>query len=237
MAITVSPNQDEIFTVLRAFLLSILPSDTEVIKGQANKVPEPTALNFVVTTVIHSSRIETNITDNFDAIFEGSIEGSKLTITRVGYGTLHKGSPIQGVGVDPDTRVTNFVTGEGGVGTYTVSPTQDVAGPIALGAGEVTKMQPSEYLIQCDVHGPMSSDNAEIISTLCRDEYAVEAFALLSDSITPLLADDRKQAPFFDGEQQYEDRWIVEVLLQANQTVSIPQQFADALEVVLVPLA
>lgn len=38
------------FTALRTFLLSILPAGTEVVQGQANRVPMPQGGNFVVMT-------------------------------------------------------------------------------------------------------------------------------------------------------------------------------------------
>lgn len=38
------------YTALRTFLLGILPAQTEVVQGQANRVPMPQASNFVVMT-------------------------------------------------------------------------------------------------------------------------------------------------------------------------------------------
>jgi len=96
-------------------------------------------------------------------------------------------------------------------------------------------LQPTKITIQMDVHGPNASDNAEIISTMFRDQYAVDAFAETNSNIFPLLADDPKQVPFINAASQFETRWIVEAQIQANQVVSgVPQQSADVVDVTLI---
>lgn len=89
-----------------------------------------------------------------------------------------------------------------------------------------------DFVVQLDVHGPDSGDNAQIISTLLRDEYGVTAFE--GTGVTPLYTEDPRQLPFQNAEQQYEDRWVVEASLQVNEVVTVPQQYADALDVVLI---
>jgi hypothetical protein len=42
------------------------------------------------------------------------------------------------------------------------------------------------------------------------------------------------QAALVNGEEQYEERWIVGANLQYNPVVSTPQQFADTLEATLI---
>lgn len=86
-----------------------------------------------------------------------------------------------------------------------------------------------DLLLQMDVHGSLSADYAQIITTLLRDGDAVRFFAESGVPCAPLHADDPKQVPFVNAENQFEDRWIVEAHIQANQTVSaIPQQSAIA---------
>jgi hypothetical protein len=46
--------------------------------------------------------------------------------------------------------------------------------------------------------------------------------------VAPLLADDPRQMPFVNDQQQTEFRWVLDVQLQVNQIVAVPQQFADA---------
>jgi hypothetical protein len=49
--------------------------------------------------------------------------------------------------------------------------------------------------------------------------------------VAPLHADDPKQIPFINAEQQYEYRWVIEAHMQANQIVlGIPQQFFDVVD-------
>lgn len=57
----------------------------------------------------------------------GQISGTTLTITTVTAGALYIGATISGTGVTANTRITDFLTGTGGIGTYTVSVSQTVA--------------------------------------------------------------------------------------------------------------
>lgn len=57
----------------------------------------------------------------------GSISTTTLTVTAVGSGTLSVGQILSGTGVTAGTRITGFITGTGGTGTYSVSVSQTVA--------------------------------------------------------------------------------------------------------------
>lgn len=62
------------------------------------------------------------------AAFTGSIAATVLTVTAVASGTLAAGQPVSGTGVSAGTVIVNQLTGTpGGIGTYTVSPSQTVA--------------------------------------------------------------------------------------------------------------
>lgn len=93
--------------------------------------------------------------------------------------------------------------------------------------------QATQVAIQLDIHGPEAFNNAARVSTLFRDGYAVEFFAAYS-GISPLFADDPRQAQFVDGEKQYEDRYIIEANLQVNFTVSRTTESARTLTVGLI---
>ena len=97
-------------------------------------------------------------------------------------------------------------------------------------AGTKSMMQPMQVSVQVDVHGPASADNAQIISTVFRDESAVDTFNASSFDVAPLYCDDPRQAPFVNGEQQVEERWILTMVMQANPIVVITQQSATALK-------
>ena len=62
----------------------------------------------------------------------GQIDGTTLTIANVTSGALYIGATITGTGVTAGTRITDFLTGSGGVGTYVVTPAQTVAPGTAI---------------------------------------------------------------------------------------------------------
>lgn len=103
-------------------------------------------------------------------------------------------------------------------------------------AATLTVLAPVQVTIQCDVHGPNGAENSHLISTLMRDDYGCENFKASGVAVSPLYADDPKQLPFINGEGQYEDRWSIDVVLQANPVVSVPQDFANVLTPALAPV-
>jgi hypothetical protein len=61
------------------------------------------------------------------AVVTGSIAATTLTVTAVTGGALNIGQIITGTGITAGTKITAFVSGSGGTGTYTVSPSQTAA--------------------------------------------------------------------------------------------------------------
>lgn len=226
----VSPTKDDIQTALRAFLLDVLPTGIEVVEGQDNRVPEPQVSDFVVLWELSRPRLATNIDNDTDVIFTGSIAGTVLTVTNVKYGKILAGTNLFGPNVVDDTTITSLGTGTGGVGTYNINNLQTVA-PQDFAAGYEEKTQETEIIYQLDVHGPSSADNAQIISTMFRDAYAVDFLKAENPDIAPLFTSDPRFVPFANAEQQIENRWIVEANLQVNITIIVPQQFADVVDV------
>ncbi len=92
-------------------------------------------------------------------------------------------------------------------------------------------LQPSTFTFQLDIHGPKSSDNAQVLETVLRDESGCDAFNAINPAIQPLYTDDAKYVQFVNGEAQYEDRWVLDVELQCNPTIVLPQDFADEVKV------
>ena len=231
MTIAPSPTQSTTQTTLRSFLVSILPPAVEVVQGQDNRVPEPVGSDFVVITPMARTRLSTNVDTYADVQFTGSISGATLNVTLVNFGTISVGSTLFGVGVASGTTIAAQGTGSGGVGTYTVSVPQTLA-PATLSAGNELLQQATQVEYQIDVHGPNSADNAQIISTMFRDEYATNWW--LAAGVTtsaPLYADDPRQVPFTNENQQVENRWVITARLEADQTIVVPMQFAQALSV------
>jgi hypothetical protein len=63
----------------------------------------------------------------------GSIATFTLTITAVSYGALYVGMLLTGTGVSASTYITAFVTGTGGIGTYTVGVSQTASSTTITG--------------------------------------------------------------------------------------------------------
>ena len=95
----------------------------------------------------------------------------------------------------------------------------------------ITIEQPTENTVQLDVHGPNAADNATIISALFRSGYACDFFTAQNVDIQPLYAEQPRQMQFITGEGQYEPRWIVDVVMQSNPSISFTQGFADELAI------
>lgn len=238
------PTQSNILAALRSFLVQVLPTTgpdgkpLDIILAQTNRIPEPSGDSFVTLTPLRFERIETNVDSYEDASFTGSIAGTTLAITaidpRFPDGAIEIGTTIFGVGIAAGTVVSEILTGTGQIGTYKIAPAQTLSSR-TLSAGVTRVQQASKATIQLDFHSADSSsaDLAQTVTTLMRDEYATNQFANQSPSydVTPLYASDARQMPFTNDQNQVENRWVVEAVLQANAVVKVPQQFSDAVAV------
>lgn len=91
---------------------------------------------------------------------------------------------------------------------------------------------PMQLTFQLDVHGPLSADNAQVLSSVLRNSYAVEVFAAQTPAIlTPLYADEPQFLPFLNDQQQVEMRWVVMAYFEARPVLSTPAQFANTLAI------
>ena len=220
MTISINILQSQVMAALGGFLASVLPANVLVILGQTNRVPQPAGTDFVEMTPLTQERLAGNV-DNLvnPSFFTGSITGTTLTITNVVTGSLAVGTYITGPNVLAGTQITALGSGTGGVGTYTVNSTQTApSGPIQ--AATLTYQQYTQVVWQIDVHGPNSGDNAQIITTLRRDQYACSIFEAAGLDMDPLFASEPRQTPFIDGEQQYENRWSIDLTMEVNPIVS-----------------
>jgi hypothetical protein len=100
--------------------------------------------------------------------------------------------------------------------------------PYANGQRIVTNMV--QVNLQIDVHGPNSSTYVTIIETLFRDDDSCYFFAGQNSGLTPLYSSDPRQMAFINEGAQAEDRWTIDLSIQANFVVTRPQQFAGELE-------
>jgi hypothetical protein len=236
--LTASPlsiTETQVFTALKAVLtnFSLASSDpkcpVQIVRGQVNRVTEPKVPDFVVMWPTLRHRLAMNIDDYFDNRFTGSISDDCLTVSTVIEGAVTPGLTLYGAGIAAGCLVLHQTSGSpGGAGAYRVSTTcNTVDGTIYCGA--TAAMQKTEFVVQLDVHGPASGDNATRIATLMRDQFAVDQFQALPYDIAPLYTDDPRQMPFINAEQQFEERWTFDVHLQINPVVMVTQQFADEL--------
>lgn len=90
----------------------------------------------------------------------------------------------------------------------------------------------TEITVQIDIHGPVSADNAATIATVWRSDYGCR---VINPAICqPLYATDGHQAPFVNAEKQYEFRWVMTLVMQANMAVSTQTDFADSIGVEII---
>lgn len=95
----------------------------------------------------------------------------------------------------------------------------------------IVREQGIKLEMQIDLYGPSSGDWAAIFSTMFRDPYGCDA---LAPNCQPLYADEPRRAPLVTGEDQYLDRWIVSAQLEYVPVVTTVDQFADAVEIVVI---
>jgi hypothetical protein len=226
---SVSITEANVFKAMGDFITSIVPPTCKVMRGQTNRVAQPANSDHVVMWPILRPRLATNESAYTDIAFNGSISGLVLTVSQMIRGSISQGLVVSGQGVALGTQIGTQISGAaGGPGTYNVSPTQNVTSTV-MQAGYRGALQRTQVDIQIDIHGPASADNAQAIATLLRDSYATELFAASGFDVQPLYVNDPKQIPFVNGEQQVEERWTLDAVLQANPVVNVQQQFAGAL--------
>lgn len=167
---TLSLTESQTLQALGTFLVAVLPTGTDVVTAQDNRVPAPTATNYAVMTPILRSRLATNLTGYTD-------------------GFLTSG---------PQTRADT---------------------------------QATLVTIQVDTFGPLSADNAQLITTLFRSDWGVDQFSTYGFDVTPLYTSEPRQMKFTNESSQVEQRWTTDVVCQCNPIVTVPQDFADQLAV------
>jgi hypothetical protein len=87
VSVTVAPTKSDVFRALGDFLIDVLPVGTEILQAQDNRVPEPSAQNFVVMTPLRMPRLSTNredltslgleatLTQSAEAVFQLDVHG------------------------------------------------------------------------------------------------------------------------------------------------------------------
>jgi hypothetical protein len=234
MSASVNFGDTQVLTVVRAVLLGLLPPGIEVIRAYGNRVPEPLGPDFcVLSPPLRRDRLSTNRDTDTDQSVIGGIAGETLVVTAGA--ALLPGYPLYG----PAVVAGSFVTAVAADGlSYTVTPPQSAPAGSTIYVGRHAMVQPTDLVCQCDVHGPNSSGNASILAITWRDDAACQLIEAAAGPLEmqPLYADDPRLVPFQNAEAQWEDRWVVDLHLQANIAVSLGQQFAASLRVGLFPV-
>lgn len=89
--------------------------------------------------------------------------------------------------------------------------------------GKVLNQRHTTYSYQVDCFGPAGPDLATIISIAWRTMTACDA--LTDKAVTPLYADEPVQMNIVNGENMYEQRFMLKLYAQVNQTVTQDQDF------------
>jgi hypothetical protein len=252
---SITPRQTDVLTALRGFLLSVLPAGCEVVRGQDNRVAGPIGPDYAVLTPLTINRLETNVDLYADTAFIGSISGTTLNVTQMLHGSISIGNQLFGSGVNSVIFISGTLSGSSGsVGSYMLSGTLGVFSSQTFACGVIFCQQADEWRVQCDIYGPNSADNVMMVSTLFRDDVAIEVFESFDvpappgwanipvggtlsvpyNGIRPLYADDPSNMAVIFGEQQFELRWRLDCCLQCNQIVTAPQMFAGTIHVGLI---
>lgn len=102
------------------------------------------------------------------------------------------------------------------------------------GDGLQQNQRSTQWPCQIDCYGDNAADNAAVIGTLIRSDFACEWFRQNGNKLSPLYCSDPHQTTMINGEQQYESRWTLDFVGQYNPIVSTRQDFMDSISVGLI---
>ena len=94
----------------------------------------------------------------------------------------------------------------------------------SAGANSVTVNNSQRFDIQVDFYASNAGDMCSAVMSALRSEWGFNQFPA---DIRPLYTQDSRQAPLITGEQQYANRWILQVSMQYNPKFTAPQQYAS----------
>lgn len=100
-------------------------------------------LNYQGAVPVGGTGISLNGFGGMPASVTGGISTTTLTVSAVTSGTLYIGQVLSGAGVTTGTTITNFGTGTGGTGTYTVSASQTVSGGTTIAGAATNGLDPT----------------------------------------------------------------------------------------------
>lgn len=80
-----------------------------------------------------------------------------------------------------------------------------------------------EVRVQIDFYGAMAESRSRIVANLWKNHYGTDNMTICK----PLYVQSRQRHPYINDSNQYEDRFILDLALQFNPTVTHAQDFAE----------
>ena len=88
-----------------------------------------------------------------------------------------------------------------------------------------------EVRVQIDFYGAMAESRSRIVANLWKNYYGTDNMTICK----PLYVQSRQRHPYINDSNQYEDRFILDLGLQYNPTVTHAQDFAEDASVTIIP--
>lgn len=88
-----------------------------------------------------------------------------------------------------------------------------------------------EVRVQLDFYGAMAESRSRIVANLWKNYYGTDNMTICK----PLYVQSRQRHPYINDSNQYEDRFILDLGLQYNPTVTHAQDFAEDASVTIIP--
>lgn len=88
-----------------------------------------------------------------------------------------------------------------------------------------------EVRVQLDFYGAMAESRSRIVANLWKNYYGTDNMTICK----PLYVQSRQRHPYINDSNQYEDRFILDLGLQYNPTVTHAQDFAEDASVIIRP--
>ena len=105
------------------------------------------------------------------------------------------------------------------------------ADPTTLSGSQLTS-RTTEWRCQLDFYGDAAQENANIIATMTRSEYACEIFRAGTSGIVPFYCTDPFQNTMVNGEDQFENRYTCEFHAQINPIITTSMEFFNSVNIV-----
>lgn len=135
-------------------------------------------------TVVASCSEATTFLARAPAVVTGTIATTTLTVSAVTSGTLAVGQTLSGASVTAGTTLTAFVTGTGGTGTYTVTPSQTVAVGETITAGLDTVHQNAYSNLICGLVTDGVWSELDLFYVIFTQDFTTAKMNLVSTSFT-----------------------------------------------------